>query len=376
MNDAVGLNGQWVGRFGGTTSGRILFNVDALESSYRGSTFLFNDDPTLPGTFASFSIPEKKSGFAIRITPLLALDPKTMEPVPLDQLQGRFGSFSKYADVSGVFDQGIVQLTWKTDIGVEGNCALNRSRAGEPSELRAEEMNWGDYKQFVAGMQSQGLIFRGQNEPRRLRTSYHRLGRADMNRFVNEDMPMLYRKLSARTRHVFNIKDPDENGSFLNLVQHHGYPTPLLDWTYSPYVAAFFAYRHIANRIAEYADKKNSKVRVFIFDAEQWNKTFEKCMLLHFPKLHITIAEFSAIENERLIPQQAVTMVTNIDDIETYIRLREAESHKTFLRAVDLLLSERRSVVRELNYMGITPGSMFPGLDGACEDLKERNFDF
>jgi hypothetical protein len=31
-----------------------------------------------------------------------------------------------------------------------------------------------------------------------------------------------------------------------------------------------------------------------------------------------------AIENERLIPQQAVTMVTKIDDVETYIMHREA----------------------------------------------------
>jgi hypothetical protein len=196
-----------------------------------------------------------------------------------------------------------------------------------------------------------------------------------MYRFVNVDIPMLYKRLSARTRHVFDIRNPDENGAFLNLVQHHGYPTPLLDWTWSPYVAAFFAYRRTPNRTADKADK-NVKVRIFIFDAQNWAATFESRMQLIYPKLHMTVSEFLAIENERLVPQQAVTIITNADDIESYISSLEAQSGKTFLRAVDLPLSERRTVMRELNYMGITAGSMFPGLDGACEDLKEKNFDF
>jgi hypothetical protein len=30
--------------------------------------------------------------------------------------------------------------------------------------------------------------------------------------------------------------------------------------------------------------------------------------------------------------------------------------------------------MRELALMGITAGSLFPGLDGACEELRERLF--
>jgi len=74
-----------------------------------------------------------------------------------------------------------------------------------------------------------------------------------------------------------------------------------------------------------------------------------------------------------MIPQQAASTVTNIDDIETYIRSKETKD-KVYLTAIDLPTREPRNVIRELSFMGITAGSLFPGLDGACEELRERNF--
>jgi FRG domain len=195
-----------------------------------------------------------------------------------------------------------------------------------------------------------------------------------MQRFVFRDIPALSRHLSARTKHVFRLEEQNDFGAFVNLIQHHGYPTPVLDWTYSPYVAAFFAFRGITNRQAAEAPAE-AKVRILVFDSAAWMRYLEPVVQLVHPKLFVTVREFAGIENERMIPQQAASTVSSVDDIETYIRSKETEG-RSYLRAIDLPVCERKQVIRELSYMGITAGSLFPGLDGTCQELAERYFEF
>ena len=174
-------------------------------------------------------------------------------------------------------------------------------------------------QEYVAELDGGRFLFRGRkNKPWRLRTSFHRTGRADVQRFLDEDVQTLHKHLSARTKHVFNLNIPNENGAFFNLVQHHGYPTPLLDWTYSPYVAAFFAYRSLSNEDA-LKSTDEQKVRIIVFDQAEWKNDFIQLNLLACSGLHFSVKEFLAIENERMIPQQAASTVTNIDDIESYV---------------------------------------------------------
>ncbi len=187
------------------------------------------------------------------------------------------------------------------------------------------------------------------------------------------DIPTLHRHLSARTRHVFDLADPIQNAAFFHLVQHHGYPTPLLDWTYSPFVAAYFAYQRVKSSEAAGASDDH-KVRVLLFDKFQWCVDWQQWLSVSVRWEHFSIVEPAAIGNERLVPQQALSSFTTVDDIETYIRGKETAKQTQYLQAIDLPLRERDHVIRELRMMGITAASLFPGLDGACEDLRDRFF--
>jgi FRG domain len=329
-----------------------------------------------PLQFVYFTTPNKEKEFSCRSNVISAVDRDALLVVPWEQIAKKFPevTFPHWADITGSWDNENLTVSWVTNIGSRGHCVLPRSKASEPSELHANAFTWVQFKEFIGKLPHRRFLFRGQNTTKRLRTTFHRAGRAHIHRFIFEDVPALHRHLSARTKHVFNLKDNDENGAFYNLVQHHGYPTPLLDWTYSAYVAALFAYRTVTPEKAA-AATPTEKVRIFVFDQHQWKKDWVPSPNFLVPPLHLSVLEFIAIENERMIPQQAASTLTNIDDIETYIKTRETIKKTQYLGAIDLEMRDRKRVMRELSSMGITAGSLFPGLDGACEELKERFFE-
>jgi len=167
--------------------------------------------------------------------------------------------------------------------------------------------------------------------------------------------------------------DGDQQGAFYNLIQHHGYPTPLLDWTYSPFVAAFFAYRGVSREQIAASDP-NDRVRIYVIDKQACQRVLPPIVHLVGQCLHFSLLEFIAVENPRLIPQQSISGVSNIDDIEGYLLSAAALHEERMLWAYDLPAAARPRVMKDLNMMGINAGSLFPGLDGTCEELRERMF--
>lgn len=247
--------------------------------------------------------------------------------------------------------------------------SLHPSKADKPSDYRSERgvRSWAQFKQNVLKSSNRRYVFRGQNTTKRLRTTFHRSHRKDFIPFINIDVPQLHGALANKTRRLFDLTNSVQNAAFWSLVQHHGYPTPLLDWSFSPFVAAYFAFnRPIATG--------ETKVRIFMFDKQAWSNDFIQMQKAAPAAPHFTILETLPLENERALPQQALSTLTNIDDVEAYIAECEQLRSKRYLRVFELPANERVGILSELRLMGITSSSLFPGLDGACEELRRLNF--
>jgi hypothetical protein len=371
------MNGQWIGDYAGTSSGLIMINIDDRGDYFEGHIYLNDKDGRLPGFAAFIHLPEKPTVFELTLSrnQFWAINRLTGEAILWEDLLKAYpdNQLPNSIVVNGDWSETSFNLSWVTNLNGLGSCKLKRNLAEAPSKLKAKIKNWASFKQYVSKLDSRKYIFRGQRSNWRLVTGFHRTGRANLFRFLNEDIQTLHKNLSARTRHIFNLSIPNENGAFFNLVQHHGYPTPLLDWSYSPFVSAFFAYRRINSKMASEA-KKSQHVRIFVFNKEQWERDFRQLQVLAVSYPHFSLSEFIAIDNERMIPQQGISTVTNVSDVESYVARNEKETGKTYLQAIDLPWTERDKVVHDLTMMGITAGSLFPGLDGMCEEIKERLF--
>ncbi len=136
----------------------------------------------------------------------------------------------------------------------------------EEFEEKIEELNadWSSIRQSTP-LRVSDLLFRGHSD-----SDWHL--KTTLERYINKSsysMYDYYRNVHAAKDRVetftekkwpiptvqkyqewLNNYDPCEVGKFLAYdfmayLRHHGFPSPLLDWTASPFVAAFFAFRDV-----------------------------------------------------------------------------------------------------------------------------------
>lgn len=238
------MKGQWIGQYEGTVDGRLMLNIDEVDNHYEAVAYLNPHNRSIPSSVA-YVVTENKLSEQETIAYVNPVDPRTGFQCTWEEIKHLFGpetTHSSQAKVTLKLIEGSLYVDALSDIGVIVKSVLGMPSKSGKSKIIATIKKWDDFKKYVSHFANGQYLFRGQKEPWRLSTSFHRRGRYSMSAFISRDIKQLHQRLSAITSHYFDLRVPEQNGAFFNLLQHHGYPTPLLDWSYSPYVAAFFTF--------------------------------------------------------------------------------------------------------------------------------------
>lgn len=178
-------------------------------------------------------------------------------------------------------------------------------------------------------------------------------------------------------------KDDEE---WLAVMRHYGAPTKLLDWTKSPYVAAFFA--------AEGGRRNNSAVwavdRVAVQNEARRMLGVSQAPSISIPGHLLGLCYDPPVNvppvvvpiwpfrlNERLTIQQGVFLCQNTlawpfeTCLKNVLRSGSENGHlaEKWVRKFILPHHERLRVLRELELMNVSHATLFPGIDGFARSL-------
>jgi hypothetical protein len=362
-----------VGRVSGDTPGWATLEIEQRGPVLAGIAYHYPDDPEITCAAVEFTMGSDETHVVRAGLPTIPFRPHDGTVFRHDEIASYFPNsmISPVVDLDFRFDGNEVQFTFVTPPAEDhpGSAGSGSMLKGHirPSELVPTVMSWKEFRAFAFTPDRNRYIYRGQTFPWRLRTTFHRSPRKNLQVYRHQLVPEARNVLSGQLPHSFDMAHPDQVGSFYNLLQHHGYPTPLLDWSWSPFIAAYFAFEGAR------AEREGAYVRLFVFDRAKWAE-LRQSNVLGFTALHFSIVDLASFGNCRAVPQQACVTLTNIDDIENYIAFASSVKGVEYLRAFDIPVTDRKEALDDLALMGIHHGSLFPGIDGTCRALAYRHF--
>jgi hypothetical protein len=163
-------------------------------------------------------------------------------------------------------------------------------------------------------------------------------------------------------------------------MQHHGAPTRLLDFTWSPYVAAFFALERATEESAVWALNPNylgtrearmrdSQARVTLPEMNPRTPGNFERYFLKGDYAFIWVGEPDTM-NRRLTAQSGTFAVPGVLDVPMEeILSRYPEPENMIAKFVLPAASLRETALRELYRMNITNATLFPDLDGLARSM-------
>jgi hypothetical protein len=211
--------------------------------------------------------------------------------------------------------------------------------------------------------------------------------REKLNPPGNEKAVLLEFKRAAH--HYYAVTPAvDEIVDWLSLMQHHGAPTRLLDWTRSPYVALYFSMQ--CDSEAEAAlwaidlkwleQRSNELLRQYYTDCPDSSNfnarhKYINRLILADNNPHDLIVSASPMQlNERMMEQQGTLLCNLSHDFSFSSSLLGMLVHPSIVERqvvskVVIKRHQRMKFLQELLLMNIHSASLFPGLDGFARSL-------
>lgn len=159
-------------------------------------------------------------------------------------------------------------------------------RPRSSSQVVVKEIrSWKDFSKIVAGPQYQNWAFRGHSDAEW--PLYSSLSRYLKDYKIHPQAWAVQEerigRIFRRKAHLFLDHVPHDQDAFqwLALMQHHGAPTRLLDFTWSPFVAAFFALERATKDAAVWA----------VFVPAMWRESRNVKSQIRAPQQRILVCE-------------------------------------------------------------------------------------
>jgi hypothetical protein len=248
--------------------------------------------------------------------------------------------------------------------------------------------SWTDLLGRYDGLKGGQWCFRGDSHGQDgFKTSLERAAVDKWGRSWSE-LPEIEDGLLRRFRreaHLYLTHEPAEGDKigWLALMRHHGAPTRLLDWTFSFFVAVYFAIERARpdepssiwalnlSVLRDEVERYKHLQPLLRSDPNAKQAATVEAIIDHLPRHPLVFPLNPWKMNRRLILQQSVFLVPGDITRSFMDNLRAVEQPENLL--IEYRLSPDRGFLqeatRELLAMNMTSATLFPGLDGFASNL-------